>query len=166
MGKRQHPLPQRSLRQHLIGQQRRGLGHAPCAARGAESALLATERYELLGVTSLAANAQEALFHAAALQVRIELLLDVIRQRPTCFGSKLSKRRIMPLHQPPGLEGEALERHTLDWAGRGNASGAAYVTPAVLEGRWMVRVSVGSLTTEREHVAVLWELLRTQAAAG
>jgi len=42
----------------------------------------------------------------------------------------------------------------------------SYVTPAVLEGRWMVRVSVGSLTTEREHVAVLWELLRTQAAAG
>jgi aromatic-L-amino-acid decarboxylase len=69
-------------------------------------------------------------------------------------------------HEPPGLEGEALDRHTLDWAGRVNASGAAYVTPAVLEGRWMVRVSVGSLTTEREHVAALWELLRTQAAAG
>jgi aromatic-L-amino-acid/L-tryptophan decarboxylase len=68
-------------------------------------------------------------------------------------------------HEPPGLEGEALDRHTLDWAGRVNASGAAYVTPAVLDGRWMVRVSVGSLTTEREHVAALWELLRTEAAA-
>ena len=69
-------------------------------------------------------------------------------------------------HEPPGLEGGALDRHTLDWAGRVNASGAAYVTPAVLDGRWMVRVSVGSLTTEREHVAVLWDLLRTEAAAG
>jgi aromatic-L-amino-acid decarboxylase len=69
-------------------------------------------------------------------------------------------------HEPPGLEGEALDRHTLDWAGRVNASGAAYVTPAVLDGRWMVRVSVGSLTTEREHVAALWELLRAEATTG
>jgi aromatic-L-amino-acid decarboxylase len=69
-------------------------------------------------------------------------------------------------HEPPGVEGEALDHYTLDWAGRVNASGAAYVTPAVLEGRWMVRVSVGSLTTEREHVAALWDVLRAAAAAG
>jgi aromatic-L-amino-acid decarboxylase len=67
-------------------------------------------------------------------------------------------------HEPPGLEGEALDRHTLAWAERVNASGEAYVTPAVLDGRWMVRLSVGSLTTEREHVAALWELLRTEAS--
>jgi hypothetical protein len=28
----------------------------------------------------------------------------------------------------------------------------------------MVRLSVGSLTTEREHVAELWDLLRAEAA--
>jgi aromatic-L-amino-acid decarboxylase len=66
-------------------------------------------------------------------------------------------------HEPPGLAGEALDRHTLAWAERVNASGEAYVTPAVLDGRWMVRLSVGSLTTEREHVAALWDLLRTEA---
>jgi len=66
-------------------------------------------------------------------------------------------------HEPPGLEGEALDRHTLAWAERVNASGEAYVTPAVLEGRWMVRLSVGSLGTEREHVAALWSLLRAEA---
>ena len=69
-------------------------------------------------------------------------------------------------HEPPDLAGEALDRHTLGWAERVNASGLAYVTPAVLEGRWMVRVSVGSLTTERAHVAELWDLLRAEAAAG
>lgn len=69
-------------------------------------------------------------------------------------------------HEPPGLAGEALDRHTLGWAERVNASGLAYVTPAVLEGRWMARVSVGSLTTERAHVAELWELMRAEAAAG
>jgi aromatic-L-amino-acid decarboxylase len=66
-------------------------------------------------------------------------------------------------HQPPGLEGEALDRHTLDWAGRVNRSGAAYLTPAVLDGRWLVRVSVGSEATERSHVEALWGLIRREA---
>jgi aromatic-L-amino-acid decarboxylase len=34
------------------------------------------------------------------------------------------------------------------------------VTPSVLDGRWMVRVSVGAEPTEREDVAELWRLLR------
>jgi glutamate/tyrosine decarboxylase-like PLP-dependent enzyme len=66
-------------------------------------------------------------------------------------------------HEPPGLAGEALDRYTRGWAERINASGAAYLTPAILDGRWMVRVSVGSLKTERAHVAALWDLLRAEA---
>lgn len=67
-------------------------------------------------------------------------------------------------HEPPGLAGDALDRHTLAWAARINESGAGYVTPATLAGRWMVRLSVGSLTTEREHVAALWDLLRAEVS--
>ncbi|MBV6286816.1 DOPA decarboxylase [Pseudomonas aegrilactucae] len=63
-------------------------------------------------------------------------------------------------HQPGGLEGDALDQHTRAWADRLNASGAAYVTPATLNGEWMVRVSVGALPTEREHVARLWARLQ------
>jgi aromatic-L-amino-acid decarboxylase len=63
-------------------------------------------------------------------------------------------------HEPPGLEGEALDQHTLSWAERVNRSGQGYLTPAVLDGRWMVRISIGSLTTEREHVEALWDLMR------
>jgi aromatic-L-amino-acid decarboxylase len=66
-------------------------------------------------------------------------------------------------HEPPGLEGEALDRHTLDWVDRINRSGQAYLTPAILEGRWMARVSIGALPTEKEHVAALWSLMREQA---
>jgi aromatic-L-amino-acid decarboxylase len=66
-------------------------------------------------------------------------------------------------HEPPGLDGEALDRHTQDWAARVNRSGAAYLTPATLEGKWMVRVSIGSIPTEREHVAALWNTMRSQA---
>jgi len=66
-------------------------------------------------------------------------------------------------HEPPGLGGDALDRHTLAWAARVNASGKAYVTPALLDGRWMVRVSIGALATEREDVEKLWELMIAEA---
>lgn len=62
-------------------------------------------------------------------------------------------------HTPPGLEGEALDKHTLAWVDRVNRSGGAYLTPATLEGRWMVRVSIGAHTTEREDVAEAWRLI-------
>jgi aromatic-L-amino-acid decarboxylase len=67
-------------------------------------------------------------------------------------------------HEPPGLEGDALDRHTLDWVERVNRSGQAYLTPATLDGRWMVRVSIGALPTEREHVRALWSLLKRVVA--
>ena len=43
--------------------------------------------------------------------------------------------------------------------------GPAYLTPAILDGQWMVRVSIGALLTEREHVEALWRLMRTEAEA-
>jgi aromatic-L-amino-acid decarboxylase len=69
-------------------------------------------------------------------------------------------------HEPPGLSGEALDAHTLAWADRINRSGAAYLTPAMLDGRWMVRVSIGALFTERVHVEALWRVMQSEAAAG
>jgi aromatic-L-amino-acid/L-tryptophan decarboxylase len=66
-------------------------------------------------------------------------------------------------HEPPGLQGEALDEHTLAWAERVNRSGHAYLTPATLDGRWLVRVSVGAEATEREHVEALWQLMRQEA---
>ena len=69
-------------------------------------------------------------------------------------------------HEPPGFEGDAVDRHTQAWAERLNASGFAYVTPAALDGRWMVRVSIGALATERAHVAELWTAMRQAAGRG
>jgi aromatic-L-amino-acid decarboxylase len=63
-------------------------------------------------------------------------------------------------HEPVGLTGEALDTHTLAWAARLNQSGEAYVTPALLDGRWMVRISIGAELTERIHVEQLWSLMR------
>jgi aromatic-L-amino-acid decarboxylase len=63
-------------------------------------------------------------------------------------------------HQPRGLDGEALDRHTLAWVDRLNRSGDAYLTPALLDSRWMVRVSVGAEGTERRHVEALWAAMQ------
>jgi aromatic-L-amino-acid decarboxylase len=66
-------------------------------------------------------------------------------------------------HEPAGLAGESLDRHTLDWVNRVNRSGRAYLTPAMLDGRWMVRISIGAEMTVREDVRALWALLREEA---
>ena len=58
------------------------------------------------------------------------------------------------------ISGEALDRHTLAWVERINASGSAFLSPSVLDGRWMARVSIGVEGTGREHVARLWQLLQ------
>jgi aromatic-L-amino-acid decarboxylase len=65
-------------------------------------------------------------------------------------------------HEPAGLAGEALDRHTLAWADAVNRSGGAYLTPATLDGRWMVRVSIGALATQRADVEAFWR--QAQAA--
>jgi aromatic-L-amino-acid decarboxylase len=75
-------------------------------------------------------------------------------------------------HEPPGLvsdtgevlDADALNAHTLAWADSLNRSGAALVTPSLLDGSWSVRVSIGAERTERPDVQALWHLL--QQAAG
>jgi aromatic-L-amino-acid/L-tryptophan decarboxylase len=66
-------------------------------------------------------------------------------------------------HEPDGVTGEALDRHTLGWVDRINRSGSGYLTPATLDGRWMVRVSIGAESTERAHVETLWRTMRQEA---
>ncbi len=66
-------------------------------------------------------------------------------------------------HEPPGLSADALDRHTQAWAARINQSGAAYLTPALLDGQWMVRVSIGAEQTERRHVEEVWSLMQREA---
>lgn len=69
-------------------------------------------------------------------------------------------------HEPEGLSGEALDRHTQGWCERLNRSGLTYLTPAILDGRWMVRVSIGAEATEREHVQAVWQAMQREVGAG
>jgi len=68
-------------------------------------------------------------------------------------------------HLPPGLEGAELDAHNLALARAVNASGRAYLTPAVVKGVQLLRVSVGATATGADDVAALWtELVETAAA--
>ena len=69
-------------------------------------------------------------------------------------------------HEPAGLTGEALDAHTTAWVENVNRSGAAYLTPAVINGCWMVRVSVGALATEASDVDAVWAAMRAAAESG
>ena len=66
-------------------------------------------------------------------------------------------------HEPEGLNGDALNAHTLAWADAVNSSGEALVTPSLLDDMWSVRVSIGAELTERSDVAALWQTLRETA---
>jgi aromatic-L-amino-acid decarboxylase len=102
----------------------------------------------------------------AALQARLRRdienarwLADEVRKTPGWrVLAPVQLQTVCIRHEPAGLTGEALDKHTLAWADAINQSGGAYVTPATLDGRWMVRISIGAIPTERADVAALWRL--------
>ena len=69
----------------------------------------------------------------------------------------------------PGLETPQVTpggRHAWwKYAMRVNEAGRAYVTPAVLKGKQLIRVSVGATATERKDVELVWHELRQAAEA-
>ncbi len=69
-------------------------------------------------------------------------------------------------HVPAGEKDEArIAAHNLAVAARVNGTGRAYVTPSVVKGRQLIRVSVGATPTERKDVEAVWRELR-EAAEG
>lgn len=104
----------------------------------------------------------------AGLQARLRRDLENARWLANQVSAAPDWRLLAPVplqtlcvrHEPPGLTGEALDRHTQAWCDRLNRSGQAYLTPATLDGRWMVRVSIGSEQTERPHVERLWAAMQ------
>jgi len=106
------------------------------------------------GVSGLQARLRRDLANAA-------WLAEEVRRTPAWrLLNRVVLQTICVRHEPPGLGGDDLDRHTLGWVDRVNRSGAAYLTPALLDGRWMARVSIGSLGTERADVEAVWEEMR------
>lgn len=66
-------------------------------------------------------------------------------------------------HEPPGLSAAQTDAHNLAWAEAVNRGGTALLTPARVNGAWIVRVSIGSEATSRAHVEALWATMRAAA---
>ena len=75
------------------------------------------------------------------------------RSRPCACGTSL----------PASPRTRTLAAHNLAIARRVNGGGRAYVTPSVLKGRQMIRVSIGATATERADVEKVWGELREAA---
>jgi aromatic-L-amino-acid decarboxylase len=122
-------------------------------------------------------RALKAWFHLVdvgveAIQARIRRDLENARWLAAQVDAAPGWERLAPVplqtvclrHLPPGEREEArLGAHNLEIANLVNRGGKAYVTPSVLKGRQMIRVSVGAEGTEREHVEAVWKLLQEAA---
>jgi aromatic-L-amino-acid decarboxylase len=109
------------------------------------------------GISGLQARLRRDLANAKLLEARVREAPDWRVMAPVVLQTLCVR------HEPEGVVGEALDRHTLGWVDRVNRSGEAYLTPAVLDGRWMVRVSIGSLGTEEADIMRVWQAMRRAA---
>ena len=67
-------------------------------------------------------------------------------------------------HVPAGMTAEAeLRAHNLAIVERINKAGRYYLTPSVLKGTQLIRVSIGAEASERTHVAGVWQALQEAA---
>lgn len=116
------------------------------------------------GVAGLAARLRRDLDNARWLAVQLDEAPGWQRLAPVPLQTLCVR------HVPAHLEHEgrtdeaALTQHNLRIAERINRSGKAYLTPSLLKGRQMLRLSIGAELTERRHVEALWQLLRDTAA--
>ena len=94
-GEADDPLAKRDIGKHLIGQQRGGLGHAACSATWAESSFFAGKRHQPLEVAFVAAHPEKAVFEAAALQVGLKFLVDMVWQGFALLGQLVHKGRVV-----------------------------------------------------------------------
>ncbi len=81
----QHPLPPRDLRQAMLHQQRRRLGHAPAHAGGAHAPALAREGNAKAVPAAAALRHQEAMLEVSARHERFELVAHESWQRARAF---------------------------------------------------------------------------------
>jgi aromatic-L-amino-acid decarboxylase len=109
------------------------------------------------GAEAIRARLRRDLANAQWLAAQVDAAVDWRRLAPVPLQT------VCVRHEPPGLGGEALDAHTRRWTQAINDSGAACLTAAIIEGRWMTRVSIGAELTGRDDVEALWRAMREAA---
>jgi aromatic-L-amino-acid decarboxylase len=117
--------------------------------------------FRLEGAASLRARLRRDLANAQHLASLVEAAPD------WCVVAPVKLQTVCVLHAPTDvdLSRDQLDRHTLAWCEAVNASGQAHITPAMIDGGWVVRVSIGAEPTEWADVAALWGLMQEKAKA-
>ena len=64
-------------------------------------------------------------------------------------------------HAPADASDDERDALNASILARVNASGEAFLSHTKLDGRYVLRMAIGNIRTERRHVARAWELLRT-----
>ncbi|MEM7677716.1 MAG: pyridoxal-dependent decarboxylase [Myxococcota bacterium] len=113
----------------------------------------------LEGADAIRTRLREDIEHAAWLQKQVEAEPGWRLVAPRTLQTVCLR------HEPDGWSADEIDAHTLRWVGDINQSGFAYLTAAKLDGRWMVRVSIGAEATQRHHVQALWTRMKTAASA-
>ncbi len=110
------------------------------------------------GVSGLQARLRRDLANAAWLKDQIDRTPGWERVAPVPFQT------VCVRHAPEGMTSAEADAHNLAWALRINRSGEAYLTPTVLKGRQIVRISIGAEATERSHVEALWARMKREVS--
>jgi aromatic-L-amino-acid decarboxylase len=112
------------------------------------------------GVSGLQTRLRRDLSNAAWLKEQVDRASGWECAAPVPFQT------VCVRHVPEGMhEPDAVDAHNLAWAERINQSGEAYLTPTVLKGRQIVRVSIGAEATELRDVVTLWDQMQREAVA-
>jgi aromatic-L-amino-acid/L-tryptophan decarboxylase len=96
--------------------------------------------------------------------IRARLRRDIANAR--WLGEQVAQTPGWHLAAPVALQTVSIGHATADVyaiARRINESGAAYLTPTTLDGKPILRVSIGAERTERRHVEALWAALQDAA---
>ena len=111
------------------------------------------------GVTGLQERIRRDIGNAAWLREQVDAEPEWARLAPAPLQTVCLR------HVPPALRGDeaALTRHNLAVVDAVNRQGRSYLTPSLLKGVQMIRVSIGAQATERRHVEEVWRALREAA---
>lgn len=113
-------------------------------------------------------------YGAAGLASHIRFHRQLAREFATWVDADPEFERLAPVpfstvcfrHRPPGVATEEdLARLNAALVDAVNASGEAYLSHTVLNGRYCIRLAVGNMATRERHVGRAWQLVKAAAGA-
>ncbi len=109
----------------------------------------------------------------SGLQKRLRRDLELAKNFAAQVAGTTDWHLVAPVHlqtvcvryQPAIVPEARLNEFTRAWAEALNSTGKAYVTPAAVNGKWMVRISIGAPGTEKADTERLWSSMKEVSAA-